>query len=178
MPANKRPRDRQEKRDEIVTAARRLYVDAGYDATSMSRLAAEAGVAANTVYWYFTDKDDVLIAVLDTLVEEALLDWPNAPTGLAGRMLWLIDRLSTVSKLVSTVHARTTVSESIDAWHHRFHTTGEAMLRAEIHRPGLTPTELDAAVRLCVFTIEGLLVHPHAESEKRAICETLQKSLC
>ena len=61
MARNKRPQAADEKRAEIVAAARRLFIDAGYSATSMSRLAKEAGVAPNTIYWYFGDKDDVLI---------------------------------------------------------------------------------------------------------------------
>ncbi|PQP53755.1 TetR/AcrR family transcriptional regulator, partial [Mycolicibacterium austroafricanum] len=71
MPRNKRPQPPQEKRAEIVTAARELFVDAGYDATPMGRLAAAAGVAANTIYWYFEDKDAVLIAVLDEVMTDA-----------------------------------------------------------------------------------------------------------
>ncbi len=177
MPRNKRPQDRHEKRDEIVAAARHLYVDEGYEATSMSRLAAAAGISANTVYWYFTDKDDVLIAVLNALVEEALEDWTTAPGGLASRMLWLLDRFEKVGNLVSAVHARITVSESVNLWHDQFHAMGEAMLRAEVQRPDVPVAELEAAVRLCVFTIEGLLVHPLGDSERRAICETLQKCL-
>ncbi|WP_155771679.1 helix-turn-helix domain-containing protein, partial [Mycobacterium asiaticum] len=70
MARNKRPQAADEKRAEIVAAARRLFIDAGYDATSMSRLAKEAGVAPNTIYWYFGDKDDVLIAVLDSVMAD------------------------------------------------------------------------------------------------------------
>lgn len=36
----------------------------------MSRLAKQAGVAANTVYWYFEDKDDVLLAVLNAVMAD------------------------------------------------------------------------------------------------------------
>ena len=50
MSKNRRPKASQEKRAEIVTVARTLFVDAGYDATSMGRLAAAAGVASNTIY--------------------------------------------------------------------------------------------------------------------------------
>ena len=58
MPRNKRPQAADEKRGEIVSAARELFIHAGYDATSMGRLAVAAGVSANTIYWYFADKDD------------------------------------------------------------------------------------------------------------------------
>jgi AcrR family transcriptional regulator len=74
MARNKRPQSADEKRAEIVAPARQLFIDAGYDATSMSRLAKEPGVAPNTIYWYFGDKDDVLIAVLTAAMEDV---WPQ-----------------------------------------------------------------------------------------------------
>ena len=37
----------------------------------MGRLAIAAGIAANTIYWYFADKDDVLVAVLNDVMAEA-----------------------------------------------------------------------------------------------------------
>ena len=40
MPRNKRPQAADEKRREIVAAARHLFIDAGYDATPMGRLEA------------------------------------------------------------------------------------------------------------------------------------------
>ena len=49
VPANRRPVDREAKRDEIVQAAARLFTEAGFDATPMTQLAAAAGVTTNTV---------------------------------------------------------------------------------------------------------------------------------
>ncbi|SLI15652.1 transcriptional regulator [Mycobacteroides abscessus subsp. abscessus] len=48
MPRNRRPRDREEKRAEIVAAARRLFTEQGYDAVPVSRIAQDAGVVSNT----------------------------------------------------------------------------------------------------------------------------------
>ena len=44
--------------NEIIAAARTLFIETGYEDTSISRLAAAAGVAPNTIYWYFKDKDE------------------------------------------------------------------------------------------------------------------------
>ena len=75
MPANRRQQDREEKRAELLAAARRLFIENGYEATSMAALAKAAGVAGNTIYWYFADKDDVLIAVLDAVLSDALAEY-------------------------------------------------------------------------------------------------------
>ena len=72
MPRNRRPQDREEKRGEIVAAATRLFVEEGYDSTTVARIGREAGVTSNTVYWYFKDKDEVLVAVLDALFAQFL----------------------------------------------------------------------------------------------------------
>ena len=66
MPRNRRPQDREEKRAEIVTAAAGLFTEAGYDATSMAKVAASAGVTTNTIYWYFKDKDALWVKLVAT----------------------------------------------------------------------------------------------------------------
>ncbi|MES2917128.1 MAG: helix-turn-helix domain-containing protein, partial [Pseudomonadota bacterium] len=79
MARTKREQERDAKRDEIVAAARRLFVDEGFDATAMSRLATAAGVAPNTIYWYFKDKDEVLVAVLDAEFSAGLAEYLLQP---------------------------------------------------------------------------------------------------
>lgn len=61
------PRAR-EKRDQIVEAARRLFLADGVAATSVDAITAEAGVSKQTIYVYFDSKDDLLRAVLHDLV--------------------------------------------------------------------------------------------------------------
>ena len=174
MARTKREQDRTEKRDEIVAAARTLFVDEGYETASMSRLATAAGVAPNTIYWYFQDKDEVLVTVLDAEFTASMNEYLKLPTtDRAERLLWVTDRLQRVSRLVSTVHSRVDKSPAINAWHERFHALSEAALRAELQQAGTTPERIEALVKISVFTIEGLLAHPLPDAEKRAICATL-----
>lgn len=70
MPTNRLDQPKAEKRSELVQAACRLFLQDGFDRTSMSRIASEAGVTPNTIYWYFKDKDDLLLAVNDQFVQE------------------------------------------------------------------------------------------------------------
>ncbi len=49
----------------IVEAATRLFLERGYHATSIGRIAAEAGVAVQTIYNAIGSKRDVLSRVLD-----------------------------------------------------------------------------------------------------------------
>ena len=56
----------------IISAARKHFSKYGYAKTTMSRIAREARVSTGTAYAYFTDKNDVLLKVLDVHVEEIL----------------------------------------------------------------------------------------------------------
>ena len=174
MPRNKRPQASQEKRAEIVTAARELFVSAGYDATPMGRVASTAGVAANTIYWYFDDKDAVLIAVLDDVMGDAWTQYQSvASEPIPVRLLWVVGQLQQMSRLVSTVHARAERSPSVAVWHDNFHLLTSSLFRSELEAAGAAVEGLDAEVMIGVFTIEGLLMHPLPEDQQRAICDTL-----
>jgi TetR/AcrR family transcriptional regulator len=50
--------------DEIVGVASRLFGESGIAATSMARIAAEAGLAQSSLYYYFHNKDEVLAAIV------------------------------------------------------------------------------------------------------------------
>ncbi|MBB0970041.1 TetR/AcrR family transcriptional regulator [Dietzia aerolata] len=174
MSKNRRPKASQEKRAEIVTAARTLFVDAGYDATSMGRLAAAAGVASNTIYWYFADKDAVLIAVLDDVMADAWAQYQSvAAEPISVRLLWVVRQLQQLSRLVSTVHARAERSPSVALWHDNFHLQTSSLFRFELEAAGAAADNLDAEVTIGVFTIEGLLMHPLSEEQQRTVCDAL-----
>jgi AcrR family transcriptional regulator len=52
-----------DKRHAIIEAARSLFTTVGYESTTIARVAGEAGVAVGTVYLYFKNKNDLLLAV-------------------------------------------------------------------------------------------------------------------
>ncbi|EJV0275171.1 TetR/AcrR family transcriptional regulator [Vibrio parahaemolyticus] len=49
-----------DKRDQILDAAEQLIAESGFQGLSMQKLANEAGVAAGTIYRYFSDKEHLL----------------------------------------------------------------------------------------------------------------------
>lgn len=68
----------EETRQSIVRAARRLFAERGYAATSMSEIAAEAGVAVQTIYASCGSKPSLLLALIDAIDEEADIASPAA----------------------------------------------------------------------------------------------------
>lgn len=178
MPRNKIQQNADEKRTEIVAAARSLFLAGGYEATSMGAIASAAGVAANTIYWYFRDKDELLVAVLDAELEQGLQAFMGAAaTDLTGRLLQVIGQLEQARRLVTTVHARMQTSAVIAAWHERFHALSEALIQVEMQLAGIKTTDARALVKIWVFTVEGLLAHPVTDGEKREICAALANQL-
>jgi AcrR family transcriptional regulator len=55
----------QQRRPQIVAAARRLFARRGYDATTTREIAAEAGVSDALIYRHFPGKEALLRAVVD-----------------------------------------------------------------------------------------------------------------
>lgn len=66
-----RPKDLA-KRQAILEAAKRLFLDNGYANTSMDAVAAEAGVSKLTVYSHFNDKETLFSAAVMAKCEEQL----------------------------------------------------------------------------------------------------------
>ncbi len=62
------------KREQIATAARKLFLELGYAGTSMDAVSAEAGVSKQTLYTYFPAKVDLLKAILDAELSQIELD--------------------------------------------------------------------------------------------------------
>jgi TetR/AcrR family transcriptional regulator, transcriptional repressor of aconitase len=56
---------RDERREQILAAARRCFLRDGFHATSMQDLFAESGLSAGAVYGYFASKDDVIVAIAE-----------------------------------------------------------------------------------------------------------------
>jgi len=60
----------EERRQEIVATARRLFQTEDYDKITMQHVVDELGIAKGTIYYYFSCKEDLLKAVVENMVEE------------------------------------------------------------------------------------------------------------
>jgi AcrR family transcriptional regulator len=62
---------RPAKREDLIDAAVRLFNRNGYRATGVDRLMEETGIAKTTLYRYFASKEDLIVAALAKIDEEA-----------------------------------------------------------------------------------------------------------
>ena len=65
-----RPERLDHRRDELIDAAFRAFMTTGYVKTSMSDIAAEAGVSRPTLYRSFANKSDLFLAAAERLHEQ------------------------------------------------------------------------------------------------------------
>ena len=69
----RRTREKEQLRRQILSAARELFVNEGYESISMRKIANKIEYSPTTIYLYFEDKADLL----DSVCKETLLDLLN-----------------------------------------------------------------------------------------------------
>jgi AcrR family transcriptional regulator len=77
------------RREDLMHAAQRLFIENGVAATTIDQIAAGAAIAKGTFYLYFSSKEDVLVALRERFVQDFLAgikaaiaerppdDWPG-----------------------------------------------------------------------------------------------------
>jgi YD repeat-containing protein len=61
--ANRREREREERRAQIVLAAANVFKSKGFSASTMDDIATEAELSKGTLYLYFKSKDELFLAI-------------------------------------------------------------------------------------------------------------------
>jgi len=75
-----RARKRRETHARITEAGIRLFLEKGYDATTLDDIAAEAGISRRNFFHYFKSKDEILLSLLSgmgDMIVDALRDRPS-----------------------------------------------------------------------------------------------------
>lgn len=67
LPSHRATDDHDEKREQLIRAAERLFSEQGFHATQVSDITKAAGTGIGTFYRNFADKDEILKALLERL---------------------------------------------------------------------------------------------------------------
>jgi AcrR family transcriptional regulator len=59
----------REARDELLSAALRVFARRGYREAGVDEIAAEAGYSKGALYWHFSSKEDLLLALLEERID-------------------------------------------------------------------------------------------------------------
>jgi AcrR family transcriptional regulator len=122
--ARRRKREKEQRYQTILQAAERLFCEYGYSNTKIQDIARAAEVAVGTVYFYFRNKEDLLLQLIDatafnvrTILGEAFRSGDNPVERIenAGRALfqdfWGLHR----SQLIIFLRESVGVSPEVDA---------------------------------------------------------------
>lgn len=82
QPKNRARRTRvngEQSRERILDAATEVATERGYDGTTISLVSKKSGLPPTSIYWHFTDKDDLIAAVIERSFARwlAALEWPG-----------------------------------------------------------------------------------------------------
>src|SRR6266511_6256504 len=80
-----RERTRRAVRDELTQLAKELFVEKGYDQTTIDDLAAAAGMSKRTFFRYFASKEELIVGKYEILGEQLAEDLAARP---ADEPLW------------------------------------------------------------------------------------------
>ena len=59
-------KDHDQKRDQILQSAAKIFATEGFDRASMAQLARECGISKANIYHYYDSKDAILVDILDS----------------------------------------------------------------------------------------------------------------
>jgi AcrR family transcriptional regulator len=83
QPKRRKRADGELSRERILDAATEIAAGRGYEGTSIALVSAKCGLPASSIYWHFTDKDDLLAAVIERSFADWLTAWQLPDEGAA-----------------------------------------------------------------------------------------------
>ena len=60
----------ERRKQQIVDTAKKMFIEKGFQSTHIGQVCDELNIARGTVYQYFSNKKEILYAILDTVVED------------------------------------------------------------------------------------------------------------
>jgi AcrR family transcriptional regulator len=92
MPRPRFQRAAEEKREALLDAATFEFAARGYDDASINRILLAAGFSKGSFYYYFDDKADLAMAVLDRWAERYDDMWDDVPSASTPAEFWAIGK--------------------------------------------------------------------------------------
>lgn len=140
--AQRRFEEKERRRAEILDAAEALYLDAGWDATTIDEVARRARLSRALVYVYFKDKRDLHFGIVDRALRELHARFEAA----------VAEHAQGLAKVEAIGRAYVAYARELP---HYF----DACNRFQAHRPDDTDGEMNEAVALdAAARVHGVLV--------------------
>jgi AcrR family transcriptional regulator len=101
-----RERKKQQTREALARAGIELFVERGYDATTLAEIAEAAGVSTRTIFAYFPSKEDILFASFQTMREALVRALAERPGGK--------DALTTLRDFILNAQTKTELDRKLE----------------------------------------------------------------
>jgi AcrR family transcriptional regulator len=165
--------DHDERRREVLSAARRVIVRDGLDAATTRAIAKEAGYSNGVLAHYFTDKDEILLSALrqsHQRIRDRLARKVEAVSGLAALRELLLDNLpldaerTQETRLEVSFWSRSLASERLAEIQRAEAAELRAAVRALLAQARLageltTEANLDDVAEQLLALVDGLSLH-------------------
>ncbi len=112
-----------ERRNEILDVAERLFCTQGYDNTSTNDILAEIGIARGTLYYHFKNKEDILDAMIDRILDDIIRKAEN---------IALNESMPVLERLTKTVLAANVDTKTGDMILEQVHKPQNALMHAKM----------------------------------------------
>jgi len=90
----------EETRKRILETAERQFAEKGFDATSVGAIAKEVGINKGLIYYHFTDKDDIIISLFKSIIDEVSAHVSRESAGVHS----VVDTAAVREKIQAEIH--------------------------------------------------------------------------
>lgn len=114
-------REKQQRREKLLAAARDLFAQLPYEAVTMAAIAEKTGLAKGTVFFYFKTKEELFLALQEQLLGEWFeeinarlnsLQGKGTPDRVASMLCQSLEGKTALTRLLAILH--TTLEQNVD----------------------------------------------------------------
>jgi AcrR family transcriptional regulator len=73
-----RPDVSEERREQIIAAAMKVFARRGFHAARMDDIVKESGLSKGALYWYFKSKDDIIASIMERFIDREIAGMERA----------------------------------------------------------------------------------------------------
>lgn len=183
------PRQRSEgKREQMIEAGRRVIFREGIWNTTTRKIAEEASINLATIHYHFANKDALLVAVydemLDSLRSQVRTDFPD-PSTLAERIervmqrTWEYSQENMAGQLMQaelTLYAlRSGLTDLAERQSQEYLEIYSRVFRGASDVTGRADLDIDGLSRMLIAGTDGILIQHHAEPDNARSAEACRK---
>ena len=99
MLSDRQVKEREMRKNNILSGALRVFHSHGIEKTTMDEIASESGFGKATLYYYFTSKDEVFIAIMED-------GWKKLWVGIESR---IVEQMSPRKKFIGIIRKMATI---------------------------------------------------------------------